>query len=476
MLFSSTVFLFAFLPIVLTLHLLLRDVRHRNALLLAASLFFYAWGEKLYVAVLLASIAVNYLFGLWIARSRDRRGDRLALFTAVTANLGLLGAFKYANFVVDQLAPLLAAAGLPPITLSPIHLPIGISFFTFQSITYVVDIHRRQADAQSSPLRVGLYIALFPQLIAGPIVRYRRIAEQLGRRNPRIDDLAAGLRRFVTGLGKKVLVANTLAVPADAIFAIPTNQLETPVAWFGIVCFAFQIYFDFAGYSDMAIGLGRCLGFDFPENFDWPYTARSLREFWRRWHMSLSTFFRDYLYIPLGGNRRGTGHTALNLLAVFLLCGLWHGAAWTGVGGGRAHGRSLARARPRGGRGLARLPAPLQQAYALAVTLVAWVFFRADTLDQALAHLAVMAGRGAAPGGAWPLIVFADTVVIAALVAALTSLLPATRRLAGRLAALYESPGWPLELARLSAVVLTGLLCAMSLATGTHDPFIYFRF
>jgi len=378
MLFSSTVFLFAFLPIVLALHLALRNVRARNALLLAASLVFYAWGEAVYVLLLIFSIGANHLFGLWIERRRGGLGDRIALAVAIAANLLILGSFKYANFVVDNLDALLSALGVAPIELAPVQLPIGISFFTFQSITYVVDIHRRDAAAQRNPFRVGLYIAFFPQLIAGPIVRYRRIADQLVDRHPRIEDVAAGLRRFVVGLGKKVLVANTLAVPADAIFAIPVAELEPGVAWLGVVCFALQIYFDFAGYSDMAIGLGRCFGFDFPENFDWPYTSRSLREFWRRWHMSLSTFFRDYLYIPLGGNRRGATRTAVNLLLVFLLCGLWHGAAWMFVIWGLLHGFFLALERTGFGRVLSRAPAIVQQFYVLSVVIGAWGVFRAD--------------------------------------------------------------------------------------------------
>jgi len=476
MLFSSTVFLFAFLPVVLTLHLLLRDVRARNALLLAASLVFYAWGETFYVALLIASIGMNALLGRWIARSRTRGGGRTAVAVGVGANLLLLGFFKYAGFAVDNLNVLLSAAGLAPIVLEPVHLPIGISFFTFQSITYVVDVHRGEARAQRSPFRVGLYVALFPQLIAGPIVRYRRIADQLADRHPRIEDVAAGLRRFVVGLAKKVLVANTLAVPVDTVFAIPAAELETPVAWIGVACFALQIYFDFAGYSDMAIGLGRCFGFDFPENFDWPYAARSIREFWRRWHISLSTFFRDYLYIPLGGNRRGSLRTAVNLMAVFLLCGLWHGAAWTFVTWGALHGCFLALERTRVGRWLDALPGPLQQAYVLVVVGVAWVFFRAEHLAQALAFLRAMAGLGAPPGGPWPAAVVVDPLVGAAIAAGATTLLPATRRAVERVDAAFVEPSAPLEWLRLGALAATFTLCAMSLAAGTHDPFIYFRF
>lgn len=476
MLFSSTVFLFAFLPLVLALHLVLRDVRLRNALLLSASLVFYAWGEAVYVLLLVFSIGANHLFGLWIDRRRGRPGDRLALAVAVSSNLILLAAFKYANFIVDNLDVALAALGVAPIELAPVHLPIGISFFTFQSLTYVVDIHRREASPQRNPLLVGLYIAFFPQLIAGPIVRYRRIAEQLASRNPRIEDVAAGLRRFVVGLGKKVLIANTLAVPADAIFAIPVDQLETGVAWLGIVCFSLQIYFDFAGYSDMAIGLGRCFGFDFPENFDWPYTSRSLREFWRRWHMSLSTFFRDYLYIPLGGNRLGAGRTAVNLLLVFLLCGLWHGAAWIFVIWGLVHGFFLALERTAFGRGLERAPALVQHVYVLFVVMIAWVFFRADTLSHALGYLDALAGRGAASGGAWPFVAVFDPLIASVLAIAALSALSWTRRWGAELARTLEAPPLSLDVARLVALGAIGLLCAMSLAAGTHNPFIYFRF
>ena len=329
MLFSSTIFLFAFLPIVLTLHFVLRGVAARNTLLLAASLLFYAWGETGYVVILLASIAANWAFGLWIERSRERPGRRLALALAIGGNLLLLGAFKYANFAVDSLNSLLAGAGLGPLALAPVHLPIGISFFTFQALTYVVDVYRRDAPVQSNPFTVALYISLFPQLIAGPIVRYGHVADALRERVSTLDDVAVGARRFLVGLGKKVLVANTLAMPADRIFALPPGELQASVAWLGAVCFTLQIYFDFSGYSDMAIGLGRIFGFHFPENFLYPYTAQSIRAFWRRWHITLSVWFRDYLYIPLGGSHTGALRTHGNLLAVFLLCGLWHGASWS---------------------------------------------------------------------------------------------------------------------------------------------------
>ena len=476
MLFSSTLFLFAFLPIVLTAYLVLRDVRSRNALLLAASLIFYAWGEGFYVAVLLTSILTNYVFGLWIARRKKSANDRLALTLAIASNLLLLAVFKYSNFAVDNLDGVLSVFGLATLSLPEIPLPIGISFFTFQSLTYVVDIHRHDAEVQEKPSRVALYIALFPQLIAGPIVRYRQIAEQIGERETRLEDLAIGLRRFITGLAKKVLIANTLAAPADDIFAIPLGELETPVAWFGITCFAFQIYFDFAGYSDMAIGLGRCFGFTFPENFNWPYTSRSLREFWRRWHMTLSNFFRDYLYIPMGGNRHGATRTAMNLVTVFLLCGLWHGAAWTFVVWGLVHGFFLALERTGFGRLLSKMPAPIQQTYTLFVVLVAWVFFRADSLGQSLEYLKVLAGLHTATGGPWPLITLANPLIYTALLVALVSIWPVAE---GGFSRWTQRMAWPRvswEALRFAGLCLLGLLCAMSLAAGTHNPFIYFRF
>nr|MCS5635223.1 MBOAT family protein [Myxococcota bacterium] len=392
MVFSSTIFLFAFLPIFLALYLALPSVRVRNALLLLGSLFFYAWGEHAYVLILIASMAFNYGLGLGIDRARSRLAGRRILMAAVAMNLLLLGFFKYANFLVDNLDFLLEMAGLGGITLAPVHLPIGISFFTFQAITYVVDIHRGDAPAQPGALRVGLYIGLFPQLIAGPIVRYRQIASQLAERQSRLQDVAEGIRRFIVGLAKKVLIANTLALPADRIFAIPAGELEPSVAWLGVLCFSFQIYFDFAGYSDMAIGLGRCFGFRFPENFDWPLLSRSLREFWRRWHMTLSAFFRDYLYIPMGGNRHGSLRTGFNLITVFFLCGLWHGASWNFVLWGLLHGAFLAAERSPLGRWLAAAPRAIQSLYTLGVVGLAWVFFRTDDLGHAVAYLAALSG------------------------------------------------------------------------------------
>ncbi len=476
MLFSSTIFLFAFLPLVLLAYLVMPRTAARNGLLLCASLFFYAWGETLYLGVLIGSIALNYGFGLWVAATRSGGRGPLPLAAAVASNLLILAGFKYANFFAGNLDALGALLGWPPIDLAPVHLPIGISFFTFQAITYVVDVHRGVTPAQRSPLRLALYIALFPQLIAGPIVRYGQVARQLDERDPDVEDRAEGIRRFAVGLIKKVLVANTLAVPADAIFALAPGDLEPAVAWFGLLCYALQIYFDFAGYSDMAIGLGRYFGFRFPENFDWPYLARSVREFWRRWHLSLSAFFRDYLYVPLGGNRRGRTRTHLNLLVVFFLCGLWHGASWNFVIWGLLHGALLVAERTAFGDWIARLPRPLAQGYVLLSVMLAWVFFRAEDLSKALDYMNALFGLAEPARGHHPLALYANTKVVFTLSIAVLCALPMTQRTISRISSAIDAPAPALRALRLVALHLFVALAGMSLAAGTHNPFIYFRF
>ncbi len=472
MLFSSTLFVFAFLPLVLSAYLLMArlglGMPARNALLLVASLLFYAWGETGYVAILLVSIVANHVFGLWIDGAGTTPARRRALGVAVATNLAGLGIFKYANFLVDGWNAALSPLGVPAIALAPVHLPIGISFFTFQAITYVVDVYRRDAPVDSNPFRVALYISLFPQLIAGPIVRYHWIESELRRRSAAAEDVAAGFRRFTIGLGKKILLANTLAVPADRIFALPPDELSAAVAWLGAFCYALQIYFDFSGYSDMAIGLGRMLGFHFPENFLHPYTSRSVREFWRRWHVTLSTWFRDYLYIPLGGSRGTAARTYLNLLAVFVLCGLWHGASLTFLGWGLLHGGLMVAERLGLSAVLERLPGALARAYTLIAVLVAWVVFRADDLPHAGRYLAALFS----PGGEHDLALFLDPKVALALAAGAlgsTPWLEAVRRHLGD-----DSTTW----AATRFAALNGVLvaCAMALASGTHNPFIYFRF
>jgi alginate O-acetyltransferase complex protein AlgI len=474
--FSSTTFLFGFLPLVLLAYFLLPGLRSRNGLLLGASLLFYAWGEAAYVLLLLLSIGFNTACGAWIERLRGRPAAARVLAAGVAANLLLLGVFKYANFAAENLDPALAALGLPRIDLAPVHLPIGISFFTFQAITYVVDVYRGSAPVARGVLDVALYISLFPQLIAGPIVRYQQVARALMQRTSRIEDVAWGVRRFVVGLGKKVLIANTLAVPADQIFAASPAELGIGVAWLGLACYALQIYFDFSGYSDMAIGLGRVFGFRFPENFTHPYAASSVREFWRRWHISLSTWFRDYLYIPLGGSRGSSARTSANLFSIFLLCGLWHGASWNFAIWGLLHGAFLALERVGGEALLARLPRVAGRLYTLGVVGLAWVFFRSDSLGHALAYLAALLPR-AAPDAVLRLGELLQPDVGLALALGALGCGPWwTHALLRDVCAPGRSAGVLRPALRLLFLLAVGLGSAMALAADTHNPFIYFRF
>jgi alginate O-acetyltransferase complex protein AlgI len=375
----------------------------------------------------------------------------------------------------------LTLAGAQPFALPGILLPIGISFFTFHAISYVVDVYRQDAAAQKGPIKAALYLLVFPQLVAGPIVRYRQIAEQLSSRATTLDDFGYGVRRFIVGLSKKMLIANTLAGPADQIFAMPGAELTMLHAWTGVVCYTLQIYFDFSGYSDMAIGLGRMFGFRFPENFNYPYTATSIQDFWRRWHMSLSAWFRDYVYIPLGGNRTSTGRMYFNLVLVFFLCGLWHGASWTFVVWGLYHGVFLVAERVGLADRVSVLPAPVRHAYAVLIVMVGWVFFRADTLAGAVAMLAAMAGAGGAAPAVYAPAWFWTTDVLLAVVAGAVGSAPVIQALARRLASPAESGGaltlrWQGSTAALLA--LTTLLAAsvMLSAARSYNPFIYFRF
>ena len=481
MVFSSTIFLFFFLPLTLLAYFVVGP-RGRNAILLAASLLFYAWGETVYLLVMLFSIAANYLFGLLIdqARQRGRRGG-LAFVCAVATNLGLLGFFKYANFLVDNLNPVLPVLGLAPMDIGRVHLPIGISFFTFQALSYIIDLYRNETTVQRSLLNFALYKALFPQLIAGPIVRYRDVAREIEQRTVSLDDFASGVQRFIIGLGKKVLIANVMGRAADTIFATPAETLPATLAWIGAIAFMLQIYFDFSGYSDMAIGLGRMFGFHFLENFNYPYIARSIREFWRRWHISLSTWFRDYLYIPLGGNRHGAVRTGANLLLVFLLCGLWHGASWTFLIWGVYHGIFLVLERvPAVRRLLDRLPAPLQHAYVLLVVLVGWVFFRADTFAHALAYLQAMVDFSRPPLFNSQLFLALNNEFSLTLAAAVIGSTPVFMLLqrwrTGRPIVPAPAMRW---LAATAQVGSLGFVLVYSIAAvlgGAHNPFLYFRF
>ena len=480
MLFSSPIFLFLFLPALLALYIICPRFA-RNALLLTASLLFYAWGELALVVVMLMSIGMNHAFGLWVERFRTRPLGRYILAVAIAANLAVLVYFKYASFLIDTLNIALATLAIPLVRWPDVVMPIGISFYTFQALSYVVDVYRGEVAAERNPIRVALYISLFPQLIAGPIVRYVDVAAQIRDRRMTLDGFAAGVQRFVIGLGKKMLIANSAASVADAIFDIPDAQLGTAVAWLGIVCYTLQIYFDFSGYSDMAIGLGLMFGFRFLENFNYPYISRSLTEFWRRWHISLSTWFRDYLYIPLGGNRCTPRRIYANLLIVFLLCGLWHGASWSFIVWGLYHGTFLILER----RGLSRillpLPAIVRHAYLLCVVMVGWVLFRADHLAHALVFLKAMAGLGAS-NHEYHVGLFLDRGLWLVLIAGSLGSLPWLPALSARFDTWRERRWWggavegSLGLCRVSLVALVLFAASSAMLAGTYNPFIYFRF
>ncbi|MDX9839936.1 MAG: MBOAT family O-acyltransferase [Desulfobulbus sp.] len=485
MVFSSTIFLFFFLPLTLLAYFVVGP-RGRNLILLCASLFFYAWGETVYLLVMLFSIAANYLFGRLIdhARQRGRRGW-LAFACAVATNLGLLGFFKYANFLVDNLNPVLPMLGLAPMDIGRVHLPIGISFFTFQALSYIIDLYRNETTVQKNLLNFALYKALFPQLIAGPIVRYRDVARQIEQRTVSLHDFASGVQRFIIGLGKKVLIANVMGRAADYLFSLPPETLPATLAWTGAVAFMLQIYFDFSGYSDMAIGLGRMFGFHFLENFNYPYIARSIREFWRRWHISLSTWFRDYLYIPLGGNRHGAARTGANLLLVFLLCGLWHGASWTFLIWGVYHGFFLVLERVPVVRWLLdRLPASLQHLYVLLVVLVGWVFFRADTFLHALGYLRAMVDFSRPGLFNTQIFLTLNNEFYVTLFLAVIGSAPLGRILK-RTGDLLPVPSLPagnsaaVVVAACGHIGFLGFILVYSVAAlmgGEHNPFLYFRF
>jgi alginate O-acetyltransferase complex protein AlgI len=476
MVFSSLVFIYLFLPIVLGIYFLIpRYIR--NAWLLIASVLFYAWGEQQYILVLLTSIVFNYAMGLAIDRARGSpRSGPLLLGVGITGNLLLLIYFKYANFLFGNLDILCAHIGVPGIALGPVHLPIGISFFTFQAISYLVDIARCEIGAQRNPVDYAMYKAFFPQLIAGPIVRYRDIADQVHARQESNSQFVQGITRFLIGLAKKVLIANVIAVPADAIFHMPTDQLTAGLAWFGAACYALQIYFDFSGYSDMAIGMGHMFGFTFLENFSYPYIATSIRDFWRRWHISLSSWFRDYLYIPLGGNRRGPWRTAFNLLMVFTLCGFWHGAAWTFLAWGLFHGLFLTVEHFGFAVWIDRRWRPFRHAYVLIAVLIGWVLFRSESIAGASSYLTAMVGAGSHHSDGWNGI--ATKEVFCTFTIALVACTPWWHR---PLAALEvwcdRKQSMVIEYSvRTGFLALLFLVSTMALAASTFNPFIYFRF
>jgi alginate O-acetyltransferase complex protein AlgI len=483
MVFSSLIFLFLFLPIVLLGYFPLKRTIFRNAFLLVASLFFYAWGELSFLWVMLVSIVWNYLCAIAIEDLRGTRWAKLALALAVISNLGLLAFFKYIGFIETNLNSLLVSLNLRSLPVHHVLLPLGISFFTFHSLSYVIDVYRKQAVAQRNPINLALYISLFPQLVAGPIIRYHDVCDQLIERTVNLEKFAEGVRRFISGLGKKMLIANVVAVPTDQIFALPSNELTTGLAWLGAVCYTLQIYFDFSGYSDMAIGLGLMFGFRFLENFNFPYISQSIREFWQRWHISLSNWFRDYLYIPLGGNRCSNARVSFNLLTVFFLCGLWHGASWNFIVWGLYHGTFLGLERSGLGAWLNTIPRFFRHFYVLVMVMIGWVFFRAENLTKALDYLATMFGFAHGATSYYTLPMALNHEVAFVIMLGIIGSTPFVKNILfnanpERLSFLRRELFAPrlVATARVAFVAIVMSLSIMEMASGTYNPFIYFRF
>ena len=464
MVFSSLIFLCVFLPLVLLAYNVSTNVTYKNIILVIASLVFYAWGEPVWVILLIISGTTDYFHGLIIGKYRREKpaAARAALISSLVINLGLLVAFKYSGFIVENINLLTGASlAVPAVT-----LPIGISFYTFQTLSYTVDVYRGQTRTQSSLLNFFTYVSMFPQLVAGPIVRYRDIAKSLHKRYVSADDFAIGSRKFVCGLCKKVLLANNAGAAADVLLS--GIQVTTMSSWLGAIFFTFQIYFDFSGYSDMAIGLGRMFGFKFKENFEHPYISRSITEFWRRWHISLSSFFRDYVYIPLGGNRK---HQILNLLIVWFLTGLWHGASWNFIMWGLFYCVILIIEKKFIGGRLQRIPFPFCHIYTLPIVIVGWVIFYFTDLGTMKTYLLSMAGVGCNLYDLVSISTLYQNVWLLAM--CVIASLPVPKLLYNHFSETYPVFGTVLE----GFVIIAGFgLCFIMLTGQTYNPFLYFRF
>lgn len=474
MVFSSVIFLFYFLPATLGVYFIVKK-ELRNAVLLLASLFFYAWGEPKFIVVLILSIFINYLVGIGIHVFRESGKAKWIMAIGVFANLFILFFYKYIDFTISIFnhISLKIIPGYGAISPMGIALPIGLSFFTFQGLSYVIDVYKNTVPVQKNPLHIALYISMFPQLVAGPIVRYIDIAPEIVSRESKLEDVSAGLRRFIIGLSKKVMVADILASVSDQIFNMPLEQLTASVAWLGIICYTFQIFFDFSGYSDMAIGLGRIFGFRFMENFNLPYISCSVSEFWRRWHISLSTWFRDYLYIPMGGNRKGNVY--LHLLIVFFCTGLWHGAALTFIAWGLWHGTFLVLERVGRLKGY-KVPFPrwVCWGYTGFVVIIGWVLFRSRDLVYAAGFFRAMCGICSPDFKFMGLAYYLDNQIIFTLMAAAI----VSIGIPGKIMNFLQNKQWGHLWEHLKMYVYWFLLlcCMTMIVNGNYSPFIYFRF
>ena len=466
MLFSSMTFVFMFLPIVCGMYLLVRNRQLRNYVLLFASILFYAWGEPKYVAIMLLTIIINY-FGAILIDKHHRHKKQLLIWT-ILADLGILFYFKYFNFVMKNINFAFNA----DIPFLDVIMPIGISFYTFQALSYVIDVYRGDVAVQKRINKLALYICLFPQLIAGPIVKYHDVKDQIDYREERFDKVIYGIKRFIIGLAKKMLIANTMGAVADKIFAMPVTDFGTGIAWIGAIAYTFQIFYDFSGYSDMAIGLGSIFGFKFLENFNYPYIAKSITDFWRRWHISLSTWFKEYLYIPLGGNRVAKSRMYLNLFLVFLATGIWHGAEWTFIVWGLWHGFFIIMEKltgwhkKEGGTGL-RIS---QHLYTILVFVFGWVLFRADNIIYAWQYFKNMLGLVEHNNITYTLGYYIDNIEILTFAVAVLCSMPIFKNIALPVVNKYK------HFAINTWIMMLFVLSSAAIAASTYNPFIYFRF
>jgi len=474
MIFSSLVFLYVFLPIVLLVYYVIKE-SYRNYFLFLSSLIFFAWGGVSYSILLVFSIVFNYFIGRKLGSSSH---SKIWLSIGVLVNLSFLGVFKYADLFTETINVFLGWTHQDPLPILGILLPIGISFYTFQAISYLIDIYRNEAQVQKNIANLGLYISLFPQLIAGPIVRYHDISMQINKRDHTSDKFSEGVMRFVLGLAKKTLIANNLAIVADQVFNTPAGEISTMAAWLGLIAYTFQIYYDFAGYSDMAIGLAKMFGFDLLENFNFPYISKSIQEFWRRWHISLSSWFRDYLYIPLGGNRIGVLRTYINLFIVFFVTGLWHGSSWNFVVWGLVHGFFIIIERVGFKNTLAKMPSLISTSYTLFIAMMAWVLFRAEDFTFASEYYKILFGFSGSQNTDIGLALSINSEFIMSLIIAIFGAFGGFMMIK-RVSLKLIGPGLILKAKPLvysTFVVFIMLLVTTYLANSTYNPFIYFRF
>ncbi len=473
MVFSSAVFLFYFLPAVLLLYFLARgSLKIQNLILFGSSFVFYFWGEKQYTILVLASVLFNYLMGIAISKTR-KPVSMWVLGFSIIANLLVLFYYKYFGFFIANLQWFTDEAVLEGAS-KGIHLPLGISFFTFHGLTYVIDIYRRDAQVSHNPLNVGLYTLFFPQLVAGPIVRYKDIDQQLTKRSVNYSGIAEGTRRFIIGFAKKMIIANAAGEVADNIYSLQPNHMHASLLWVAAIAYSIQIYFDFSGYSDMAIGLARMFGFKFLENFNFPYAAQSIKDFWRRWHISLSTFFRDYVYIPLGGNKKGSLRTYVNLIAVFFLTGIWHGASWNFVIWGLYHGFFLIMERLFLDKLLSRIPAIFRRFYTLFIVCVGWVFFRVENFGMLKHILKKMFLVESGYLDVYRVGYFLQPYYAAALIAGIVFSFPVHQYLKVRTGITTSRPA--VRITYDIAFLALFFLSLSIMASSTFNPFIYFRF